>query len=160
MRGAIGLCWSSAIVEEFPVPELVARTPLESSERMSAWKELIRKEDWWAIWIGVGLIVVAAVSSRTAAASSGWPSRRRNGVACPTLAQLSQHATALRGAFRTVVQPVRTRACRARHSPVDDSCRRSPSIFLISWCLYFLGLWDQAAHYNLEPPLVALGSGC
>src|SRR6202034_1842499 len=24
---------------------------------------------------------------------------------------------------------------------------------------YFLGLWDQAAHYNLEPPLVALGLG-
>jgi uncharacterized integral membrane protein (TIGR00698 family) len=25
--------------------------------------------------------------------------------------------------------------------------------------IYFLGLWDQAAHYNLEPPLVALGLG-
>jgi uncharacterized membrane protein YadS len=25
--------------------------------------------------------------------------------------------------------------------------------------IYFLGLWDQSAHYNLEPPLVALGLG-
>jgi uncharacterized integral membrane protein (TIGR00698 family) len=32
-------------------------------------------------------------------------------------------------------------------------------IFLAAGSIYFLGLWDQAAHYNLEPPLVALGLG-
>jgi hypothetical protein len=25
----------------------------------SGWRELIGKEDWWAIWIGLGLIAVA-----------------------------------------------------------------------------------------------------
>jgi uncharacterized integral membrane protein (TIGR00698 family) len=29
----------------------------------------------------------------------------------------------------------------------------------VAGAIYFLGLWDQAAHYNLEPPLVALGLG-
>src|SRR5258708_17500121 len=27
--------------------------------RRSPWTELFRKEDWWAIWIGLGLIAVA-----------------------------------------------------------------------------------------------------
>ena len=32
----------------------------EAAPRESLWGELIHKEDWWAIWIGLGLIVVAA----------------------------------------------------------------------------------------------------
>ncbi|HEY1313161.1 MAG TPA: putative sulfate exporter family transporter, partial [Steroidobacteraceae bacterium] len=32
-------------------------------------------------------------------------------------------------------------------------------LYVGSAAIYFLGLWDQAAHYNLEPPLVALGLG-
>jgi uncharacterized integral membrane protein (TIGR00698 family) len=32
-------------------------------------------------------------------------------------------------------------------------------LFGVAAAIYCLGLWDQAAHYNLEPPLVALGLG-
>ena len=32
-------------------------------------------------------------------------------------------------------------------------------VFVVSLVLYFLGQWDQASHYNLEPPLVALVLG-
>ena len=32
-------------------------------------------------------------------------------------------------------------------------------LYVAAGAIYFLGLWDQAAHYNLEPPLVALGLG-
>src|SRR5208282_2897532 len=33
------------------------------------------------------------------------------------------------------------------------------AIYLVATALYFLGVWDQASHYNLEPPLVALALG-
>ena len=33
------------------------------------------------------------------------------------------------------------------------------ALYLAAGAIYFLGLWDQAAHYNLEPPLVALALG-
>lgn len=33
------------------------------------------------------------------------------------------------------------------------------AIYVVATALYFLGLWDQASHYNLEPPLVALALG-
>jgi uncharacterized membrane protein YadS len=32
-------------------------------------------------------------------------------------------------------------------------------LFITTWAVYLLGLWSQAAHYNLEPPLVALALG-
>ncbi len=32
-------------------------------------------------------------------------------------------------------------------------------VYVAAGAIYFLGLWDQSAHYNLEPPLVALGLG-
>ena len=32
-------------------------------------------------------------------------------------------------------------------------------VFVVSLVLYFIGQWDQASHYNLEPPLVALALG-
>src|ERR1035438_10667287 len=38
------------------IAERSARNPTASS---SVWSEVTRKEDWWAIWIGLGLIVVA-----------------------------------------------------------------------------------------------------
>ena len=33
------------------------------------------------------------------------------------------------------------------------------ALYVAAGAIYFLGLWDQAADYNLEPPLVALGLG-
>src|SRR5579862_6407407 len=39
--------------------------------RRSPWRELFRKEDWWAIWIGLGLIAVA-VALFAAGSSIKW----------------------------------------------------------------------------------------
>jgi uncharacterized membrane protein YadS len=141
------------------VSELVARTPLESPERASAWKELIRKEDWWAIWIGVGLIAVAAVIFSNGGsiqwltvAPQKWS--RLSDVG----AQLSQHG--LRYAALLVLwSSLFGLGLAALGIRLSTFLPAFAVIFVISAALYFLGLWDQAAHYNLEPPLVALGLG-
>ena len=39
--------------------EIAERSHSRLNARPSAWGELIRKEDWWAIWIGLGLVAVA-----------------------------------------------------------------------------------------------------
>ena len=46
---------------EFIMAEIAERHAARLSVRPSPWGELIRKEDWWAIWIGLGLISVAIV---------------------------------------------------------------------------------------------------
>ena len=38
----------------------IAQSQVHVPKRESAWAEFIRKDDWWAIWIGLGLVVVAA----------------------------------------------------------------------------------------------------
>jgi len=38
----------------------LAESQVHAPKRESAWTEFIRKDDWWAIWIGLGLVVVAA----------------------------------------------------------------------------------------------------
>ena len=31
------------------------------ANRQATWRELFAKEDWWAVWIGLGLVLVAVV---------------------------------------------------------------------------------------------------
>jgi hypothetical protein len=60
------------LVEGFPMAEVLVETPRPARGRESLWSELIHKEDWWSIWIGVGLIAVA-VGLLAAGASIKWP---------------------------------------------------------------------------------------
>src|ERR1700735_219430 len=39
--------------------ELAHPTHAAPVDRSSRWSDLIRQDDWWAIWIGLGLVVVA-----------------------------------------------------------------------------------------------------
>ena len=138
----------------------IAQVQVGGVRRESLWADFIRKDDWWAIWIGLGLVVVAAglVASGSslkwlAVAPqkwSHWPD---------AVAQLRDHAAqylALFALWATLfgigVSCARVPDCRA-------SCRCSRWSIVVSLGIYLLGQWDQASHYNLEPPLVALVLG-
>jgi uncharacterized membrane protein YadS len=129
------------------------------ANRGPLWSEFLRKEDWWAVWIGVGLIVVATALFATggsirwlAVAPQKWTHLgdvaaqwQQNGLRFAALYVLWAALFGL-GAAALGIKP-------AQFLPA----------FLVVYAaaavLYFLGLWDQASHYNLEPPLVALGLG-
>src|SRR5579862_3527419 len=51
--------------------EIVQTAGSAALARRSPWRELFRKEDWWAIWIGLGLIAVA-VALFAAGSSIKW----------------------------------------------------------------------------------------
>ena len=38
---------------------LEATGPIEARNASSSWREIWLKEDWWAIWIGLGTVIVA-----------------------------------------------------------------------------------------------------
>ena len=125
----------------------------------SPWSELIRKEDWWAIWIGVGLIAVAA------ALFAGGTSIKWLAVAPQKWSHVSDIAAQLQASglrfvalfvLWSVLFGLGLALLGIRFSAFIPAFA---VIFLVSTAIYFLGLWDQAAHYNLEPPLVALGLG-
>jgi uncharacterized integral membrane protein (TIGR00698 family) len=127
--------------------------------RRPLWGELFRKEDWWAIWIGLGFIAVA-VALFAAGSSIKWIA-----VAPQKWSHLSDLSTQLKqhGLQYAALFVLWAVAFGAGAAALGIKISRFLPAFLVLYLfagsIYFLGLWDQAAHYNLEPPLVALGFG-
>jgi uncharacterized integral membrane protein (TIGR00698 family) len=127
--------------------------------RRSPWGELFRKEDWWAIWIGLGLIAVAV------ALFAGGGSIKWIAVAPQKWSRLAEVSQQLKvhGVQYAALFVLWAVAFGIGAAALGIKITRFLPAFLLVYLaagsLYFLGQWDQAAHYNLEPPLVALGLG-
>ncbi len=122
----------------------------------SGWQELWRKEDWWAVWLGLTL-VLAACALFTAGSSIAWLA-----VAPTKWATLPQLGTQLLAdAPRYVAQFAMwlvlftTAAAALGYRPAAFA----PSFLLVyalSMAIFAAGAWTNAQYYNIEPPLVAL----
>jgi uncharacterized integral membrane protein (TIGR00698 family) len=139
--------------------EIAERHPARLSARPSPWGELIRKEDWWAIWIGLGLIAVAIVLFANGS-SIKWIA-----VAPQKWSHFANVADQLKahGAQYAALFVLWAAALGLGAAALGIRLSLFLPAFLVLYvaagAIYFLGLWDQSAHYNLEPPLVALGLG-
>jgi len=123
------------------------------------WRELWLKEDWWAIWLGFGLVVVAYVFFANGG-SIRWiavtPAK------WSTLPQLGAHFAA--NYDRYIVQfllwlGVFTVALTALGHKAREFIPSFVFLYLLSVVIFAVGQWDKANTYNLEPPLVALAIG-
>jgi uncharacterized integral membrane protein (TIGR00698 family) len=127
--------------------------------RPSPWRELFRKEDWWAIWIGLGLIAVAV------ALFAGGGSIKWIAVAPQKWSHLPEVTQQLKlhglqyAALFVLWAVAFGMGAAALGIKITRFLPAFLLVYLAAGSLYFLGQWDQAAHYNLEPPLVALGLG-
>jgi uncharacterized integral membrane protein (TIGR00698 family) len=125
----------------------------------SGWQEFWSKEDWWAVWIGLGIAILAYVLylegssiSWIAVAPAKWS----------TLSQLAAYFAkngikyfALLGAFLVLFTTVTSFIGQKPRAFIPAFI----FIFALSTVIYTVGNWDQANRYNLEPPLVALVTG-
>jgi uncharacterized integral membrane protein (TIGR00698 family) len=125
----------------------------------SLWNQLVRNEDWWAIWIGLGLIAVAV------GLFLDGGSIKAIAVAPQKWSQLSEATAQLRAHGSQYLTLLGLWAALfgigARGLGIAPS-RFLPAFMLVyvtALLLYFLGQWDQASRYNLEPPIVALVLG-
>lgn len=120
---------------------------------------LFANEDWWAVWIGLGL-VAAAIVAHTLGGSIKWIAIAPQKWATIAEATAYVRDNALRYlavlALWSVLLGIGAKALGWR---VANFISAFAIIFIASLLLYTLGTWDQASRYNLEPPLVALALG-
>jgi uncharacterized membrane protein YadS len=134
--------------------------PIEGpAAQRSGWRELWQKEDWWAVWLGLG-IVLAAYALFVRGFSLEWlavtPAKWSR------WADIGSHFAdnwpryfwqfALWGALFSV-------ALRALGHSVRQFVPAFLLVYLFAILIFTLGQWTEANRYNLEPPLVALVLG-
>ncbi|AOJ11969.1 hypothetical protein WS71_26295 [Burkholderia mayonis] len=123
------------------------------------WRELISKEDWWSIWIGLGLVLVAYVLF------AGGGSIRGLAVAPAKWSSIGQAARDLGAhlpnyvALFVVFGALFSISIAALGQKLAHFVPAFAIVFVVSILIFVLGAWVDASKYNLEPPLVALVLG-
>jgi len=127
--------------------------------RPSSLRELIAKEDWWAIWIGLGLVVAGVVLFEQggslkwiAVVPQKWSTLSAIGD------QLAANATRYLSLF-VLWLALFGIVVRVLGFQLREFVPAFAIVFVVSALIFALGVWDQASRYNLEPPLVALALG-
>jgi len=131
------------------------RTPPPASQ----WSELWRREDWWAIWAGVGIVLVGYILYANGS-SLKWiavtPAKWGNNS--DLLAHFSDNASRYVAQFALWLA-IFAVALAAMGHRLRHFAWSFTFLYLISIAIFAIGQWSHANQYNLEPPLVALVLG-
>ncbi len=139
----------------------------ESSEgevpKYLGWKELYLKEDWWAVWLGIGLMVLAILFFR-AGSSDMLKSLVINpgGLKWGTFGQLAGHFSANAHLyFYQFLCWLVLFGVPAAIMGVDmkEFVPAFIVLYVLSVIMFAIAGWVNAAQFNMEAPLVALVLG-
>jgi len=125
----------------------------------SAWRELYETEDWWAVWLGIGVIVVAWMFFASGS-SITWIAVSPGRWAIP--AELGGHFAAewprYLGQF-VLWLVVFSASMRIMRVKLNEFVPAFIFVYLFSLIIASVGRWEYASRFNLESPLVALVAG-
>jgi len=129
------------------------------SPRSSGWQELWSKEDWWAVWLGLGIVALASALflggssiSWIAVAPAKWSTFSQLG------AQFAANAWRYAAQFLAFLTVFTVATSLIGHQP-KSFITSFALLYISSMAIIAAGNWDQSQHFNIEPPLVALALG-
>ncbi len=131
----------------------------EVAIKPSRWQEFWVKEDWWAVWLGLGIVILAYAFYLTGSSIS-WiaVSPSKWSTLSELVKQFSKNGiryVALFVAFLVLFTIVVSFTGQKPKAFVQSFI----FLFILSTIIYTAGNWEQASRYNLEPPLLALVLG-
>ena len=130
---------------------------MEEPVKPMGWKELYLKEDWWAIYLGLGIILAAILFFH-----SGNPFLKSLSVLPPTwtdFGKLVEHFSTkigwylLQFVFWLIVFIVSTKIMGFKQSEYIPSFI---FLYVLSIITFVIGAFEPLKHYSFEAPLVAL----
>jgi uncharacterized integral membrane protein (TIGR00698 family) len=120
------------------------------------WSELWLKEDWWVIWLGLGIVLAGyafyangSTIKWIAVTSAKWTTFAQLG------ASFSKDISRYLAQFVLWLVIFGIALSALGHKP-KEFLPAFIFLYLLSVLIFALGQWTQANYYNLEPPLVAL----
>jgi uncharacterized membrane protein YadS len=138
----------------------MSTTPIESKATSpslaSGWRELWLKEDWWAIWLGLGLVILGYILFSNGLSLKWIAVTPDKWSRFPQLAaHFAANAPRYFAQFVAWLALFSVALAALGHRPRDFV----PSfvfLYVFSVAIFAIGQWTEANTYNLEPPLVAL----
>jgi hypothetical protein len=131
---------------EASVPSSAARR-----ESSSLTGEFFSQEDWWAVWIGLAIVVVAALLFESGSSIKWLAIAPKKWSTLPDIiGQLGTHALQYAALF-VVWATLLGIGARSVGLRLAHFLPSFAFLFVVTIPIFALGLWDQAARYSLEP---------
>ncbi len=126
------------------------------------WRALYLKEDWWAIWVGIGLMAIAIMLFNQGNTFLKSLAINPGGLKWTSLDQLAAHfSTNAQTYLMQFVAWLAIFGVSTRIMGIKLSKFVPAFVFLyvMSILMFAIAGWANAAKFNMEPPLVALVVG-
>lgn len=133
--------------------------PISVPPQRTGWKELYLKEDWWAVWLGIGIMVAAIILFKSGSPLLKAIAINPGGLKWTSFSQLGDyyahnaHLYLFQFIFWLAVFGIPSRIMGLKLSEFVPSFL---FLYVLSVMMFSVSGWAHAAKFNLEPPLVAL----